>query len=78
MQTGSDAELELVYQSYVCSNAFEIEKKTHDQFKEYHVRGEWYQIDINEVIRYLENQQFVLKSEFMKQLIKLISEHDGG
>ena len=68
LQTGSVSELELVYQSNVCSNAFDIEAECHHHFEEYHIRGEWYDVSKNEVINYLEQQNFVLKSEFSKYL----------
>lgn len=68
LQTGSVSELEIVYQSYVCSNAFEIEKNTHNKFENYHIRGEWYDMSKSDVILYLENQRYVLKSEFTKHL----------
>ena len=66
LQTGSDSELELIYQSYVCSNAFDIENLMHNKFKENHIRGEWYKINPDEVIKELEKQNYVLKSEFLK------------
>lgn len=68
LQTGSVSELELVYTSYLCSNAFEIEKIVHKKFEKYHIRGEWYKLSKNTVIKYLEEQNYVLKSEFMKFL----------
>ena len=68
LQTGSVSELSLVYQSNVCSNAFDIEAECHHHFEKYHIRGEWYDVSKNEVINYLEQQNFVLKSEFSKYL----------
>ena len=73
LQTGSVSELELVYQSNVCSNAFDIEAECHHHFEEYHIRGEWYDVSKNEVINYLEQQNFVLKSEFSKYLYGIIN-----
>ena len=81
LQTGSVSELELVYQSNVCSNAFDIEAECHHHFEEYHIRGEWYDVSKNEVINYLEQQNFVLKSEFSKYLygsINIIAEESDN
>ena len=68
LQTGSVSELSLVYTSYVCSNAFDIENKVHTHFKDKHIRGEWYNVPKDEVISFLEQQRFVLKSEFVKYI----------
>lgn len=68
LQTGSDSELSLVYRSNLCSNAFEVEKFMHDNFNDYHIRGEWFEVDKTLVINELERQNFVLKSEFIKEL----------
>lgn len=72
LQTGSVSELRIVYQSYLCSNAFDIEKITHIHFKDQHIRGEWYRISKDDVIRFLEGRQYVLRSEFCKY-VSLIS-----
>lgn len=64
LQTGSDSELSLVYTSFLCSNAFSIEKEVHKHFKDKHVRGEWFKISEKEVIRYLEQSKYSLSSEF--------------
>ena len=50
----------------MCSNAFDIENLMHNKFKENHIRGEWYKINPDEVIKELEKQNYVLKSEFLK------------
>ena len=68
LQTGSVSELALVYTSYICSNAFEIENKVHKYFKDFHIRGEWYNVSKDNVINFLEKQKFVLKSEFTKYI----------
>lgn len=68
LQIGSVSELSLVYTSYVCSNAFDIENKVHTHFKDKHIRGEWYNVPKDEVISFLEQQRFVLKSEFVKYI----------
>ena len=68
LQTGSVSELCLVYQSYICSNAFNIESQVHQHFRDKHIRGEWYAVSKDDVIAYLEQQNFVLKSEFVKYL----------
>lgn len=65
LQTGSDVELKLIYKSGVCSNFFEIETLCHEKFKDYNVRGEWFNIDSSEVISFLENQRFVLTSNLL-------------
>ena len=68
LQTGAGIELELVYQSLICSNAFSIEKDVHSEFEEYRTFGEWFKINPEIVINFLESQTFVLKSEFTKYL----------
>lgn len=68
LQTGAGVELELIYQSMVCSNAFSIERDVHAHFEQYRTFGEWFKISPSEVIDYLENQRYVLKSEYVKYL----------
>jgi Rha family phage regulatory protein len=68
LQTGAGVELELVYQSMVCSNAFSIERDVHAHFEKYRTFGEWFKVSPTEVIDYLENQRYVLKSEYAKFL----------
>lgn len=68
LQTGAGVELELIYQSMVCSNAFSIERDVHAHFEQYRTFGEWFKVPVNEVIDYLENQRYVLKSEYSKLL----------
>ena len=45
-----------------------MKSECHHHFEKYHIRGEWYDVSKNEVINYLEQQNFVLKSEFSKYL----------
>ena len=52
----------------ICSNAFSIEKDVHKHFEEYRTFGEWFKINPTIVINFLEQQTFVLKSEFMKYI----------
>lgn len=68
LQTGAGIELELIYKSMICSNAFSIEKDVHKHFEEYRTFGEWFKINPTIVINFLEQQTFVLKSEFMKYI----------
>ncbi len=68
LETGAGTKLDLVYKSIVCSNAFDIENMVHRHFNEYRVFGEWFQIDASKVINFLEQQQYVLKSEFVKHI----------
>ena len=68
LETGAGTKLDLVYKSIVCSNAFDIENMVHKHFNEYRVFGEWFQIDASKVINFLEQQQYVLKSEFVKHI----------
>lgn len=70
LQTGNVSELCLVYQSYVCSNAFNIESLVHQHFEDKHIRGEWYSASKDDVIQYLEQQHFVLKSEFSRYIFR--------
>lgn len=80
LQTGSDSELSLVYTSFVCSNAFNLETDVHKHYKNNHVRGEWFNIDENEVISFLEKQKYVLASNldlsFDSKLLNLIKRED--
>lgn len=66
LETGAGTKLDLVYKSIVCSNAFDIENMVHKHFNEYRIFGEWFQVDTSKVINFLEQQQYVLKSEFAK------------
>ena len=68
LQTGAGIELELIYQSLICSNAFSIEKDIHIEFEQYRTFGEWFKVNPEKVINFLENKTFVLKSEFSKYL----------
>lgn len=76
LQTGSDSELSLVYTSFVCSNAFNLETDVHKHYKNNHVRGEWFNVNENEVIFFLEKQRYVLTSNldlsFDSKLLNLI------
>lgn len=68
LQTGAGVELELVYQSMICSNAFSIERDVHAHFDSRRTFGEWFKVSPTEVIDYLDNQKYVLKSEYAKYL----------
>jgi phage regulator Rha-like protein len=76
LQTGAGVELELLYQSLICSNAFSIETEVHSKFEKYRTFGEWFKVSPNIVIEFLESQTFVLKSEFTKNL-DLFRKGDG-
>ena len=64
-RTGNDCQLELVYKSILCSNAFDIESNIHKEFKNYHIRGEWFKVDVKSVIDYLEKARYVLNSSLV-------------
>jgi len=68
LQTGAGVELELVYQSLICSNAFSIERDVHAHFEDRRTFGEWFKVNPSDVVRFLEQQTFVLKSEFNKYI----------
>lgn len=68
LQTGAGIELELIYKSMICSNAFAIERDVHEYFKEYRTFGEWFKVNPEIVIDFLEKQDFTLKSEYVKYL----------
>lgn len=68
LQTGAGIELELIYKSIICSNAFAIERDVHEYFKEYRTFGEWFKVNPDVVIDFLEKQDFILKSEYMKYI----------
>ena len=69
LQTGAGVELELIYQSMICSNAFSIERDVHAHFEKYRTFGEWFKVSPTEVIDYLENQRYVLKSEYLQYML---------
>ena len=52
----------------ICSNAFSIEKDVYSNLNDYRTFGEWFKVDPTEVINFLEQQTFVLKSDFMKSI----------
>ena len=60
-RTGNDCQLELVYKSIICSNTFDLESKVHEEFKDFHVRGEWFRVSESKVIEYLEKARYILK-----------------
>ena len=68
LQTGAGVELELVYKSLVCSNAFSVERDVHAHFDNKRTFGEWFKVSVNEAVEFLEKQTFVLKSEFAKYI----------
>lgn len=68
LQTGAGIELELVYKSLICSNAFSIEKDVHNEFDEYRTFGEWFKINPNTVINFLETRTYILNSEYSGML----------
>jgi Rha family phage regulatory protein len=69
LQTGSVDELRIAYTSYLCSNAFQVESFMHQHFADCHIRGEWYQADIGDVVDVLEKQTYVLRSNFNNALL---------
>lgn len=71
LQTGAGVELELLYQSVVCSNAYSIESDVHSHFADYRTFGEWYKVPVDEAIDYLEQQRFVLRSEYANRVSML-------
>lgn len=74
LETGAGTKLDLVYKSVVCSNAFDVENTVHKYFSEHRVFGEWFDVDVNKVVNYLEQQEYVLKSEFAKYISVLDKE----
>jgi Rha family phage regulatory protein len=66
LQTGAWSKLELLYQSMVCSNGFDVEANIHALFKDKKVLGEWFDIELNEAINLIESDNFTLKSEYLK------------
>lgn len=65
LQTGSWAELSVLYRSMVCSNAFNIEAKIHAAIQEQHVRGEWYDIPVDKAISLIENENTILDTDLL-------------
>jgi len=68
LQTGAGIELELIYKSLICSNAFSIENDVHKEFDEYRTFGEWFKINPSTVINFLETKTYVLNSEYSGML----------
>ena len=62
----------------ICSNAFSIEKDVHSKFNDYRMFGEWLKVDPTEVINFLEQQTFVLKSEFMENISLMQQQRKAG
>lgn len=54
LQTGNSSDLTLVYVSDSCQQAFEVESKIHEKFANSHIRGEWFKIKPNKVIKEIE------------------------
>ena len=52
----------------ICSNTFSIEKDVYSNLNDYRTFGEWFKVNPTEVINFLEQQTFVLKSDFMKSI----------
>ena len=68
LQTGNGTELEILWISNVCSNAYEIEKIAHNNFNQNKVLNEWFLVSPNKIVNFLEQQKFTLKSEFNNKL----------
>lgn len=66
LQTGTWSELYVIYRSMVCSNSFNIETSIHNKIKDYQVKGEWYNISHLKIIDLLEQENYVLKTSFLK------------
>ena len=66
LQTGTWSELYVIYRSMVCSNSFNIETSIHNKIKDYQVKGEWYNISHLKIIDLLEQEDYVLKTSFLK------------
>lgn len=64
LQTGNDCPLELVYTSFLCSNAFSVEAEVHHRFQDKLVRGEWFDVSEKEIIRFMETCKFTLSVDF--------------
>lgn len=62
LQTGNYSELVLEYTSPICSNAFDIESKVHEKFEDFHVKGEWFDVSIDDAIHFLQRNKYVLES----------------
>lgn len=59
LETISGLTLKDVYLSKPCTNAYYIESKIHNKFKEFRIKGEWFNLDYNKVIEILNNENFV-------------------
>lgn len=55
LQTASDSNLNIVYMSPKCDNAYELERRVHDHFSAYRKNGEWFSISPCLGIAYIES-----------------------
>jgi len=55
----------------LCSNAYNVERDVHKEFRDSHIRGEWYTALKQDIVAFLEQQRFVLKSEFLKHTLPI-------
>ena len=69
LQTGSWSTLSVRYKSMVCSNAFSIEKAVHSKVSADRVRGEWYDIAVDEAIRLIEEENVSLETPLMTEYL---------
>jgi Rha family phage regulatory protein len=64
LETGAGVKLELIYNSVITTNARDIERLAHEYFKDYNIFGEWFDVDSNVVIDFLQKQEYVLRTDF--------------
>jgi len=64
LQTGNSTELEVLWVSCVCSNAYKVESIAHKKFEEHKILNEWFLVSVSEVVNFLEIQEYNLKSDF--------------
>jgi len=64
LETGAGVKLELIYNSVITTNARDIERLAHEYFKDHNVFGEWFDVDSNIVVDFLQKQEYVLRTDF--------------
>lgn len=54
LQTGNPTDLEIVVAFWFDEYVYHIEKELHDEFSAKRIRGEWFNLDQNDIIEFVE------------------------
>jgi Rha family phage regulatory protein len=63
LECATGCELEVVYLHPIADNSKDIERKVHERFADYRQRGEWFNLDVNELINYLIVQPVLMNKD---------------